>query len=149
FNTQDFYIRFTVSNLSGQIARTVVVTDVLPNFINDAGNGFVTGFNLESASQGAPAYSASNGRISWTVSDLDVGDSETAIVRISRPVESGLFDNVAVVTSPDTTEDPTALANNQSTASYDIAPITDITLNAKTVSPNPAKVGVLATYSIS
>lgn len=149
FNTQDFYIRFTVSNLSGQIARTVVVTDVLPNFINDAGNGFVTGFNLESASQGAPAYSASNGRISWTVSDLDVGDSETAIVRISRPVESGLFDNVAVVTSPDTTEDPTTLANNQSTASYDIAPITDITLNAKTVSPNPAKVGVLATYSIS
>ncbi|MFK0300064.1 SdrD B-like domain-containing protein [Brevundimonas sp. NPDC090276] len=146
-DTQQFYIRFTVSNLSGQIARTVVVTDDLPNFIND--NGFVTGFNLESASKGTPSYSASNGKISWTLSDLNVGDSETAVVRISRPVESGLFDNVAEVSSPDTTENPAALANNTSTASYDIAPITDITLNAKTISPDPAKVGVLATYSIS
>lgn len=146
-DTQQFYVRFTVSNLSGQIARTVVVTDDLPNFINDAGNGFVTGFNLESASKGAAAYTSSNGRIRWTLSDLNVGDSETAIVRISRPVESGLFNNVAEVSSPDTTE--ANLANNTSTAGYDIAPITDITLNAKTVSPNPAKVSVLATYSIS
>lgn len=147
YDTQDFYIRFTVSNLGGDVARTVVVTDELPNFISDAGNGFVTGFNLESASKGAAAYTTSNGRISWTLSDLNVGDSETAIVRISRPVESGLFNNVAEVSSPDTTE--FNLTNNTSIASYDIAPITDITLNAKTISPDPAKVGVLATYNIS
>ncbi len=147
YDTQDFYVRFTVSNLGGDVARTVVVTDELPNFISDAGNGFVTGFNLESASKGAAAYTTSNGRISWTLSDLNVGDSETAIVRISRPVESGLFNNVAEVSSPDTTE--FNLTNNTSIASYDIAPITDITLNAKTISPDPAKVGVLATYNIS
>ncbi|MEN5170793.1 SdrD B-like domain-containing protein [Brevundimonas pondensis] len=140
-----FYVRFTVRNLSGDPARTVVVTDDLPNFIN--GGGFVTGFGVESATQGAPAYTASNGRISWTVTDLAAGDSETAVVRISRPVESGLFNNVARVASPDTTE--INLANNQSTASYDIAPITDITLNAKSIAPNPAQVGVVATYNIS
>lgn len=141
-----FYLRFTVRNLGGDTARTVVVTDDLPNFINDAANGFTTGFAVESASQGAPAYSASNGRIRWTVTDLAAGDVETAIVRINRPVESGAFDNTAEVTSPDTTE--FNLANNRSTASYNIAPITDITLNAKSISPNPAQVGVVATYTI-
>ena len=141
-----FYLRFTVRNLGGDTARTVVVTDDLPNFINDAANGFTTGFVVESASQGTPAYSASNGRISWTVTDLAAGDAETAIVRINRPVESGAFDNTAEVMSPDTTE--FNLANNRSTASYDIAPITDITLNAKSISPNPAQVGVVATYTI-
>ncbi|MCZ4109389.1 SpaA isopeptide-forming pilin-related protein [Brevundimonas diminuta] len=140
-----FYIRFTVSNLGGDVARTVVVTDDLPNFIN--GGAFVTGFGVTSASQGAPAYTAANGRISWTVTDLAAGESESAVVRIGRPVESGRFDNVARVTSPDTTE--LNLANNQSTAAYDIAPITDITLNAKTIAPNPAQVGVTATYTIS
>ncbi|HUH10034.1 MAG TPA: hypothetical protein VLZ73_05745 [Brevundimonas sp.] len=142
-----FYLRFTVRNLGGDTARTVVVTDDLPNFINDAGNGFTTGFAVENASKGTPSYSSSNGRISWTVNDLAPSKFETAVIRISRPVESGLFDNTAEVTSPDTTE--FNLTNNTSTASYDIAPITDITLNAKAISPNPAQVGVLATYNIS
>lgn len=142
-----FYIRFIVRNLSGDTARTVVVTDQLPNFIRDTANGFTTGFAVEAATQGTPSYSAVNGRISWTVNNLISGGSQTAVVRINRPVESGLFHNVAAVTSPDTTE--FNLANNESTASYNIAPITDITLNAKSISPNPAQVGVVATYSIS
>ncbi|WEK58559.1 MAG: hypothetical protein P0Y52_03210 [Candidatus Brevundimonas phytovorans] len=128
-----FYLRFTVRNLGGDTARTVVVTDDLPNFINDAANGFTTGFVLESATQGAPAYTTNNGRITWTVTDLAAGDVETAVVRINRPVESGAFDNTAEVMSPDTTE--FNLTNNQSTASYNIAPITDITLNTKSISP--------------
>ena len=144
-----FYIRFTVSNKGGDTARTVVVTDNLPNFINynKDGQSFVTGFGVESATQGTPSYTASNGRIGWTVSNLTAGASETAVVRIGRPVESGAFDNEASVASPDTTE--TNGANNRSTASYTIAAITDIALSSKTIAPDPAMVGVLATYTIS
>lgn len=144
-----FYIRFTVSNKGGDTARTVVVTDDLPNFINynKDGQNFVTGFAVESATQGTPSYTASTGRIGWTVSNLAANASETAIVRIGRPVESGAFDNQARVASPDTTE--TNPANNTSTASYNIAAITDIALSGKTIAPDPAMVGVIATYTIS
>lgn len=140
-----FYVRLVVSNEGGDVARTVNVVDNLPNFIN--GGGFTTGFSVVSASEGTPSYTASNGRISWSVSNLAAGASRTAIVKIDRPVESGLFNNVATVTSPNTTE--TNLNNNESTASYNIAPITDVEVNGKTVSPNPAQVGVPATYTIS
>jgi uncharacterized repeat protein (TIGR01451 family) len=81
------------------------------------------------------------------VSNLAANASQTAIVKINRPVESGAFDNEASVTSPDTTE--TNLANNTSTASYNIAAITDIALSGKTIAPDPAMVGVVATYTIS
>lgn len=140
-----FYIRLQVSNLSGQTARTVNVTDNLPNFINDGST--VTGFAVDSVSSGSASYTASNGRISWTLANLAVGSTETLIVRIDRPVESGSFTNSASVSSPDTTE--ISSTDNVSTASYTIAPEADMTVNGKSVTPDPARVGVVARYTVS
>src|SRR5690606_32905051 len=53
----------------------------------------------------------------------------------------------AIVTSPDTTE--ANLTNNTSSASYDIAPITDIAVNSKTITPGSAQTGVISKYTIS
>jgi uncharacterized repeat protein (TIGR01451 family) len=144
-SADSFFVRLRVSNIGGDTARTVVVTDTLPNAMNVG--GFVTAVTTESATQGAPSYTASNSRISWTVSNLAPGATETAVLRISRPMESGTYNNVATVTSPDTTE--TSAANNSSTASYTLAPIADIQAASKNITPNPAQTGVLATYTIS
>lgn len=144
-SSASFFIRLSVSNIGGDTARTVVVTDDLPNEMNVG--GFITTVVTESATQGTPGYTAANGRISWTMSNLAAGATETAILRVNRPVESGTFNNVATVTSPDTTE--TSAANNSSTASYTIVPIADIEAAAKTITPNPAQTGVLASYTIS
>ena len=140
-----FFIRLTVSNLAGDRARTVNVTDDLPNFLNTG--GFTTGFAVVSATQGSPAYTASSGRISWTVTDLDPATSETAIIRVDRPVNSGSFTNTAVASSPNTTE--LNSANNSSDALLSVAALANVIVNNKTVAPNPVAVGQQATYILS
>ena len=115
---QIFYIRLRVSNVTGgDLARTVRVTDSLPNSINES--GFSTGVTLESATSGTLAYTANNGRATWSVSDLAGGDTETIILRVERPFESGSFTNFASVFSPDTTELNTN--NNTDSAQYSTA----------------------------
>ncbi|MEG1452431.1 SdrD B-like domain-containing protein, partial [Brevundimonas sp.] len=144
-NVTSFYIRLTVSNAGGNIARTVNVVDMLPNFLNSG--SMITAVVEDSISTGSMSYTPSNGRLAWNLINLTVGAPQTLIVRVDRPFESGTFNNRATVSSPDTTE--TNTANNESTASYTIEAITDITLNAKSIAPNPARVGVISTYSIS
>lgn len=139
------YFQLVVRNLGGEVARTVVVTDTLPNFINE--DNFDTGFAVVSATQGTPTYTPESGRVSWTVADLGPAESETAVIRIDRPAESGTFTNTATVTSPDTIE--TNAANNSSDAAFTMAPMADMTVNAKTINPPVARVGVVATYTIS
>jgi len=141
----DFYIRLTARNLSGDIARTVTVSDPLPNALNSG--AMVTAVTAESSTKGTLNYNASNGRITWALSNLAVGDEEEMVLKVTRPFESGTFQNTATISSVDTFEsDPT---NNRSTAPYTIAAVTDMTINAKSIAPNPARVGVLSTYTIS
>ncbi|NJS14189.1 MAG: hypothetical protein HC788_05675 [Sphingopyxis sp.] len=141
-----FYIRLRVSNAAGSdTARTVSVTDALPNFINVA--GFVTGVTQDSATSGSMVYTAANGLATWTLSNLAGGSTETLIIRVQRPFESGNFTNFASVFSPDTTE--LSSANNSDSAQYGVTGIADMTINNKSVTPSPARVGVPSTYIIS
>jgi uncharacterized repeat protein (TIGR01451 family) len=141
-----FYVRLRVSNAAGgDLARTVSVTDALPNFINSG--GFVTGVTQQSATSGSLAYTASNGLATWSLSNLAGGGSQTMVIRVARPFESGSFTNFASVFSPDTTELNTG--NNTDSAAYTITGISDMTINSKSVTPNPARVGVQSTYIIS
>lgn len=140
-----FYIRLRASNIGTAPAGTVTVTDALPNALNAA--GFVTGFGEISASSGNTAYTASSGQISWTLTNLAAGATETAIVRIDRPVNSGTFTNTANITSSDTIDSDNT--NNSSQAQYTVAPLVDMQVTQKSVSPNPARVGVVSTYTIS
>lgn len=144
-NVDSFYIRLTVANAGGNLARTVNVRDPLPNYLNSG--AMVTAVQQDSISKGSMGYEAGSGLISWNLSDLASGDSATLVVRVNRPFESGTFNNKATVSSPDTTE--TNTANNESTASYTIEAVADITLNSKSIAPNPARVGVVSTYTIS
>jgi uncharacterized repeat protein (TIGR01451 family) len=144
-SADSFFIRLRASNVGGAAAGSVTVTDTLPNALN-AGS-FVTGFAQISASSGNTAYSSSSGRISWSLTNLGAGATETAIVRIDRPVNSGTFTNIAEITSSDTIDSNNA--NDSSQAGYTVVPVADIAVSGKSISPNPARVGVLSTYTIS
>ena len=141
-----FYIRLRVSNAAGgNTARTVSVTDALPNFINSG--SYVTAVTQDSASSGSMSYNPLNGLVSWNLSNLAGGATETLIIRVQRPFESGAFTNWASVFSPDTTE--TNNTNNSDSAQYSITALSDMTINSKSVTPDPARVGVPSTYIIS
>ncbi|MPT46989.1 MAG: DUF11 domain-containing protein [Sphingobium sp.] len=141
---QDMYIRFTARNLGAQMARTVSVTDDLPNRLN--GSGLVTGFAEVSKDSGSLSYSASAGRITWGFTNLAPGMSQVAVVRITRPFRSGTFTNVAAITSTDTID--TDSANNESTASYTVDALADVTITQKNITPQTVIAGALAKYTI-
>lgn len=142
---QSFYIRLRASNLGADTAGSVTVSDTLPNSLNTG--GFVTGVEEVSTSSGNIAYAPTTGRVTWNLTNLAGGSTETAIVRITRPFNSGPFTNVASITSTDTIDSNGA--NNSSQAQYAVVPLTDMQVTAKSISPNPARVGVVSTYTIS
>ena len=142
-----FYIRLTAWNAAGSdTARTVRVTDAIPNLLNAAAPN-ITVVAQESATAGSMTYNAAGGLVTWTFSDLAGGASETLVIRVTRPFESGSFTNFASIFSPDTTE--LNSNNNTDSANYSVAAIADMTINSKTVTPNPSRVGVASTYVIS
>jgi large repetitive protein len=140
-----FYIRLTAANLSGNTARTVLVEDSLPNDVND--NGQTTAVSTFSTTSGTVAYNAGTGITSWSLTNLAVSSTETAILKIDRPFNSGSFTNNASIYSPDTTDN--VISNNQSSADYSVVSLADMTVNNKSITPDPARVGVNATYIIS
>ncbi len=142
-----FYIRLRATNLSGNTARIVLVEDSLENELNDIPNSQVTAVTVFSATSGTPTYSAATGIVSWTMTNLAVGSTETAILKVDRPFESGSFTNNASIYSPNTTDN--VIANNKSSADYSVVSLADMTVNNKSISPDPARVGVNATYTIS
>ncbi len=142
---QSFYIRLIAQNLSGDTARTVNVTDALPNYITDGSN--VTAVIVDSTTTGTATYNQINGTVSWSLANLAVGTPQTLILKVTRPFENGTFTNTASIFSSDTTE--TDNTNNTGSASYTIAAVADVTLTSKTITPNPAQVGVVAHYIVS
>jgi uncharacterized repeat protein (TIGR01451 family) len=142
-----FYLRLRVSNAAGgDTARTVVVTDRISNFIN--ASGFVTAVTRESGAAGTLSYTSSSGQIVWNLTNLAAGATETLVLRVQRPFESGgPFANAAEVLSPDTLEINDA--DNKDSAQYTVAPIADMLVSGLSVEPDPARVGVPATYVIS
>jgi large repetitive protein len=140
-----FYIRLSASNLSGNTARTVLVEDSLPNDIND--NSQLTTVSTVSSTSGTVSYNPANGVASWSMTNLAVGSTQTAIIQVNRPFDSGTFTNYASIYSSDTIDN--VISNNQSSAQYTVASLADMAVTNKSISPDPARVGVNATYIIS
>lgn len=141
-----YYIRLRVSNAAGgDLARTVYVTDAIPDFITSG--SYVTAVSQNSISSGSMSYNPWNGLVSWSLSNLAAGATETLVIRVDRPFESGSYTNFASVFSPDTTE--TNNGNNSDSANFSVGALADMTVNSKSVTPDPVRVGVPATYIIS
>ena len=141
----DFYIRLSVTHVSGDEVPTAVVTDTLPNYLDDA--GFTSTVTFVSTDGGV--CSRSGATVTCTFTPLAVGVTRRVIIRVQRPFESGSFVNTASVSSPDAVD--STQGNNSDTASIDADPIADVTIPAggKSVNPDPVVVGQLATYTIS
>lgn len=141
------YLRLTVSNAIGaDTAPTVTVTDNLTNKGISTISGFPTPTPILSATSGSPSWDSSSSTISWTLSNLAAGQSQSLVAQVSRPLQDGSFTNIATVSSPDSVNlNPVTSAS----ASYQIDPVADVGLVSKTISPSPAKVGVISTYAIS
>ncbi|MGK6354347.1 SdrD B-like domain-containing protein [Sphingomonas sp. DT-207] len=142
-SANDVYIRIVARNV-GTASATAVVTDNIAR-LNET--GFVTPVALIDDGNGSYAYNAGQGRVTWTLDDMAPGATEELVFRISRPVNSGTVNNTATISSPNAID--VNNANNSATASYAITPLADISVTGKSISPNPARVGVLSTYTIS
>lgn len=141
------YLRLTVSNAMGaDTAPTVTVTDNLTGKGISTVAGFPTPVPVLTATSGTPSWDSASSTISWTFSNLAAGQSQSLIAQISRPLQDGTFTNTATVASSDSINlNPTTSAS----AAYTIDPVADLSLTAKTISPSPAKVGVISSYAIS
>lgn len=144
-----FFIKLVVANSDATNASTdVLVSDDL------SAKGFMTGTvltqeSLTSSAGGTPSEVptfAADGKVSWTIPSLAPNTSETLVIRVSRPVASGAFANVATLT-PGAIND-TNKANNSSTASYTLDPVADVSVVA-TVNPAAGRVGVNETYTLA
>ena len=141
-----YYVRLRVTNsAAGAVAGTLYVTDSLPNALNS--DGFSTGVAVVSVTSGTTGYDPPNSLATWVLNNLAPGATETLIFRVDRPFERGSYTNFASVYSPDTVE--TNFNNNGDYAIFTVAGLADMTINSKSVTPDPVRVGIPATYIIS
>jgi uncharacterized repeat protein (TIGR01451 family) len=151
----DFYIQLTAINAAGgQTARTVTVTDPLPNRLHSGG------FNTTIVSDpvNGETIEYRDGAIVWTLSNLAPGEERVRVVQVLRPFEASplvngarqAFENRATITSPDTID--VNEGNNSSIATYVVLPRADVAVTGKSIStpgvPH-ATVGVIAEYTIN
>jgi large repetitive protein len=154
-----YFVRLTVRNNNasgGQVARTVNVQDIIPNYLNTTvTEGALTLVHqtglalIGSVTDGSCAVPGpgGGGTINCVLNNLAAAEERTITLRVDRALASGPATNTATVFSPDTAESDTS--NNTSSAYLDVEPLADITVNGKTVNPNPARVGALITYTLS
>ena len=149
--SNSLYLRLTVTNAVGaDTAPTVTVTDDMTPNNTTNGYSLIAGFPgpapVLSASSGSPSWNSSSHVISWTFSNLAAGQSQNMVAQFNRPLQDGTFTNTANVASPDSVN---LNATPQGSATYKIDPVADLTVTANTLSPSPAKVGVISNYTIS
>lgn len=130
-------------------ATGVRITDAVPGFI--AGRSTFGAFNPV-VSAGNATFSCSgsaNGTVTCnqTAGTLAPGQTVTVPVVVLRPLRDGSFTNTASVTN--TAEgDPDAI-NNSAQDTVVIAPIADVAMTGKTVTPASVRAGQNATYVLS
>lgn len=141
----DAFFRLRVSNAGAtDTAETVDVTDAIPTYLNDV--PFTTAIAVVTT-PASTTCAVSGGTVSCRLTALAPGEERTIVVRVSRPMLSGTFTNTATVASPDTID--TSSANDSDGATLTVDPIADVVATQKVVDPDPAQVGVLASYRIS
>lgn len=154
--TVSHFIRLTVSNAAGSdTARTVNIrTNDLAQWMDTSvsfNGGSVTHQTNVSLFSADPSVSCttlatSNDNIRCEAANLAGGDSVSLILQVDRPILEGLRSTTFTVSSPDTVESDTS--DDSDIARIDAAPIADLMVNDKRVSPNPPQSGGDATYLI-
>jgi large repetitive protein len=152
-----YYVRLRVRNnnpLLGDIARTVNLTDTIPNYLDQTvadGAGTIlhrsTISLIGAVTNGSCAIPGVGPTVNCALTNLNPQEERTIILRVQRALISGPATNTATISSPDTAE--SNLANNTSSAFMTVDPVSDITVNSKTVNPNPARIGAPVTYTLS
>jgi uncharacterized repeat protein (TIGR01451 family) len=157
----------TVSNSESSVTYTVVVTnasaagtepatgvvidDTVPGWIN--GRSSITTPVGVAVSAGTATFgcvvTATTGRVLCTQNGgaLTGGQSVTVTIVANRPLQDGSFTNTATVFN--TAEGDPNPANNTATDTVTIAPIADVEMTGKSVTPSPVRAGEEATYVLS
>ncbi len=159
-NENSYFIRLRARNLGAELARTVRVTDSIPQFLNTTISGVlhrttITEVDNTGAAVASPVCTISNANVTCTFTNLAAGADRDIFLRVDRPFNTPLnssgapvfFTNTAAISSPNTTD--TNGSNNSDTAQISAAPVADITITSQNVTPNPAQVGRELTYTIS
>ncbi|MFO1467451.1 MAG: SdrD B-like domain-containing protein, partial [Steroidobacteraceae bacterium] len=145
----------TISNQGPDDSASVVVSDVIPMRTALAGGTLINA----SAGTGNKGSTGSCSVATATVtcnyasllfhSGAPADTAETAVITITvqRPMADGAFTNTASINST-TVGDPDR-SNNSSSVNTTVQPIADVTVQSKTVTPNPVRAGVDATYVIT
>jgi uncharacterized repeat protein (TIGR01451 family) len=145
----------TIKNNGPQDSANVVISDVIPMRTTLAG-GSVIAANAGVGDQGSTgSCSVVAATVTCNYSSLlyataaPANTAETAVITITvqRPMADGPFTNQATINST-SIGDPDR-ANNSSSINTTVDPVADVQVQSKTVTPNPVKAGVDATYVIT
>jgi len=136
----------TVTNNGPGASTNVTITDPIPMFTTSSLHG-TTGI-VATPSQGGPCtVNGSNGTVTCNVGTLANGAAATVTVQVTRPMRDGPFTNTASVTSPDI-GDPNP-NNNSAAANTTVAPVADVEMTSKSVTPAAVRAGTNTTYVLN
>lgn len=138
----------TVSNAGPGDATGVVVTDAIPGYTTAAGGTGITASRTGGVS--TATFSCSTGSTvtcTQTGGTIAAGTNAIFTIAVSRPIVDGSFTNTASVTSTD--QGDTDLSNNSGSVAVTVAPIADVQMQTKTVTPASVKAGTNATYLLT
>ena len=132
-----------------QPATGVVIRDTVPAFI-DGRSSFASITATPSAGSTA-TFSCANVNAAVTCTQtggqLLRNQFVTVVIIVNRPLQDGTFTNTATVGN--TAEGDPNAANNSASDTIEIAPIADVEMTGKTVTPASVLAGELATYVMS
>jgi uncharacterized repeat protein (TIGR01451 family) len=140
-----------VSNVSAtpQAATGIVIRDTVPAFI--AGRSGFASITATPSGGSTATFSCSNADAAVTCTQtggaLLQGQSVTVAIVVNRPLQDGSFTNTATVFN-NNEGDPNA-ANNSAQDTVVIAPIADVEMTGKSVTPATVRAGELSTYVLS
>lgn len=157
--TSDTSIQYTltITNNGPDDSTSVVVSDVIPMRTTLAGTTVINavagvGDKGSTGSCGVSAATVTCNYANLLYASAGTGainTAETAVitVTVNRPMLDGSFTNTATINS--TAIGDSNRSNNTSSVSTTVDPVADITVQSKTVTPNPVLAGVDATYVIT
>ena len=143
----------TLFNHGPDAAGGITLTDPIPGFVSGAGGTTVT---VASIVDGASADVSTN----WSCTTgstvtcsqtggatLSLGAMAIFTITVTRPIYAGSRTNNASAYSSLVGDDNRS--NNTDSATVYVEPVADVMVQSKTVTPNPVRAGVEATYTIT
>ncbi len=143
-NANTITYTLTVTNNGPDASQNVILSDPIPMY-SPAFNGRAATSVSGTISGGGTCTGTSTQ--TCNLGTIAANASKTVTITVDRPMVQGSWRNNAQVFST-VTGDPNR-ADNYAFADVTIDPVTDIEVTAKTVTPDPVRSGVEATYVIS